>query len=150
MAVILATPPLCRQPWRPDDRQVATALRAPEHGRRWAAAAVGVAAVQLLRSKAANGCFSGGHGSAMRRDKVSLMAQPEGNSEDEEARKLWQEAYAIEVERAERLQISSEKMAVALPAPQPTAPAAEWQAAYEALKAQTTTIIHYHVNILEM
>ena len=47
---------------------------------------------------------------------------------DAEAVKLWQEAFGLELERAERLGTSAE-------APSDSAPASEWQAAYESLKA---------------
>lgn len=66
-------------------------------------------------------CFS--------RSRVCLLADP-----NDDTRKLWQEAYAIEVERAERLQSGT------LPkAPELSDSAAEWQAAYEALKVLTTS-----------
>ncbi len=65
------------------------------------------------------------------RSRVCLLADP-----NDDTRKLWQEAYAIEIERAERLQSG------ALPkAPESSAPATEWQAAYEALKVRTTDVI---------
>ena len=63
-----------------------------------------------------------------------LMAQADAGP-DEDTKKLWQEAYAIEVERAERLQ-SPDQEAATLPPPPQSGSAAEWQAAYEALKAR--------------
>ena len=62
------------------------------------------------------------------------MAQADAGP-DEDTKKLWQEAYAIEVERAERLQ-SPDQEAATLPPPPQSGSAAEWQAAYEALKAR--------------
>lgn len=144
MAVVSATPPLFRQLWRPWDVE---RLAAPSgcgggrgrSGHLWAVAgAAGFQALQVLRSKAdgsANGSASVATRRAMRICRVSLMAQAAEGTSDEEAKKLWQEAYAIEVERAERLQ-SPEQEAATLPTPPQSGSAAEWQAAYEALKAQ--------------
>ena len=141
MAVVSATPPLLRQLWRPwdVDRLAAASCGHTRSGHLWAVAGAGAAgfqALQLLRPKAHGS--ANGSGSATRRAmrvRVSLMAQAAEGTSDEEAKKLWQEAYAVEVERAERLQ-SPEQEAATLPTPPQSGSAAEWQAAYEALKAQ--------------
>lgn len=60
-----------------------------------------------------------------RRPKAASCAQAQT---DAEAVQLWQEAFALELERAERLGTSAAE------APSDSAPASEWQAAYESLK----------------
>ncbi|CAK9047744.1 Probable zinc metalloprotease EGY1 [Durusdinium trenchii] len=86
------------------------------------------------------------HSKGVRKVWVLAVEGGKGDEEDqswrrfffwlcEEARELWQKAYAIEIERSQRLEPSSASGA-ASSAPGSSASAAEWQAAYEVLKAK--------------